>query len=422
MIALIDSKRYENTLNTGDDLEFVVSHYKSIGIPDVAKRYDLHDLALDILSEATNITETPPKLERKRKRSKSKVTPESGRASQQHEDTSRSYSRNTPKRVHLNECLALPRQTSRTSCEQDSLSGLTQVSDGPVQQINQISFHPLLTESHSEAQDYDQPIREPCPPCDTIRLDSTLETSRHANPLVGLAHDEESFENTATSSLSQLDQTANTRPRMGGFQSNGSRLSSPNSVPGDSTWHNYVGNTTFQLHPYRPGSFDTSFVHPNTPYQPRQHASSTVIGLNEGENNGNSAMPITSHQPITTYMYQDPMSQQTRDIGGAGIIMPGTFYHPGSFSASHVYPSTPYRPMQTTDDSNYDQHAQRNYASSTTPVASYEPDSFTTNEVRPDTPYQPVRSTSDVTCVLGLPPEPFNSTLIDSIRLPGLVV
>jgi hypothetical protein len=55
----------------------------------------------------------------------------------------------------------------------DSLSGLTQDSDGPAQRINQISFHPLLTESHFEAQDYDQLIREPCPPCDTIRLDST---------------------------------------------------------------------------------------------------------------------------------------------------------------------------------------------------------------------------------------------------------
>ncbi|KAH2820462.1 hypothetical protein KXW76_009340, partial [Aspergillus fumigatus] len=74
---LTDHGRYEISLNQSDDLDFVVSHFRSIKLPEIAMRYDLHGVGRKIMSEITDRLETclPSNQPRERRRRPEIKTP-----------------------------------------------------------------------------------------------------------------------------------------------------------------------------------------------------------------------------------------------------------------------------------------------------------------------------------------------------------
>lgn len=50
---LTEIKSFEISLNQNDDLVFVVSHFKSIQVPEIAAQHSLHGLGSEIISEIT---------------------------------------------------------------------------------------------------------------------------------------------------------------------------------------------------------------------------------------------------------------------------------------------------------------------------------------------------------------------------------
>jgi hypothetical protein len=74
---MTEHRRYEISLNQSDDLDFVVSHFKSIKLPEIAMQYDLHGVGRKIMSEIANRLETclPSNQPRKRRRRPEIKTP-----------------------------------------------------------------------------------------------------------------------------------------------------------------------------------------------------------------------------------------------------------------------------------------------------------------------------------------------------------
>ncbi|KAK9547003.1 hypothetical protein V6Z77_009225 [Aspergillus fumigatus] len=77
LIGVVPPWMYEISLNQSDDLDFVVSHFRSIKLPEIAMRYDLHGVGRKIMSEITDRLETclPSNQPRERRRRPEIKTP-----------------------------------------------------------------------------------------------------------------------------------------------------------------------------------------------------------------------------------------------------------------------------------------------------------------------------------------------------------
>ncbi|KAH2761579.1 hypothetical protein KXW10_000401 [Aspergillus fumigatus] len=155
LIGVVPSWVYEITLNQTDDLKFVISHFKSLKVLEIADQHRLHMVGRRILSEIEARTESciPPKrTAKKRKRPAHRPTASNSVLRQTEDCRASNGSRSPFQRVRLSRSSASPRQASTpmTNSVRDERSVFFDEADGGNGDVIEVSAQHSLAESSLE--------------------------------------------------------------------------------------------------------------------------------------------------------------------------------------------------------------------------------------------------------------------------------
>lgn len=366
-------------MNKSDDLQFVVSHFKSIKVPETAERYGLHNLGYRILSEVLTRINTciPPTVStRKRKRPKKKPTATSASVPHRTEDVaSFNSAKISSKRARLNRSSASHRQASAPmmNSSNDSRSVFYEEGNGQFQQVESLS-QLTIANSSVEAPGHGQRVSR--------SYDSGLQCSNPQNTSSWPIHSGGVlYSGTSSSGQNyQFPEQQPVRPTAGRigreqnstYQDRDSHLtltesmvepvehpaSSARQTPNTTLNHNAKENhldVAVPSMPYHPGLFNTSYVCPYTPYEPVHHTSDTEVGHFAQAHNVDATVPFTSYNPGLFNTIYEPPSTSHQPVHNPGNmddlpVLPLELfdstlsYRPGLFNTSDDVPHLAYQP------------------------------------------------------------------------------